>query len=84
MCLAIPGKIASTTTENGLRMGEIDYDGATQTVCLEYVPDAQVGQYVLVHAGFAIHVLDEAEAQRTLDLVREMLEHSPDEDGKTT
>lgn len=76
MCLAIPGKIVSTISSHGLRMGVVDYDGTTQTVCLEYVPDAVPGQYVLVHAGFAINVLDESEARKTLDLCREIAAHN--------
>lgn len=68
MCLAIPGKVIEIMTENGLRMGRIDYGGTVQTACLESVPDIHVGQYVLVHAGFALSVVDEEEAQKTLEL----------------
>jgi hydrogenase expression/formation protein HypC len=74
MCLAIPGKVIEIVDEKGLKMGRIDYAGTVQKACLEYVPDVQPGQYVLVHAGFALNVIDEIEAQKTLALWREMVE----------
>lgn len=74
MCLAVPGKIIEMYDENGLQMGRIDYSGTVHAACLAYVPEAEVGQYVLVHAGFALNVIDEAEAQRTLELLQEMSE----------
>lgn len=73
MCLAIPGKLVEITDENGLRMGKVDFSGTRGTACLEYVPEAELGSYVIVHAGFAISVLDEDEAQKTLALWRDML-----------
>ncbi len=74
MCLAIPGKILELYEENGLRMGRIDYAGTRHAACLEYVPQARTGEYVIVHAGFAISVLNEEEARKSLDLWREMAE----------
>ena len=74
MCLAIPGKILALYDEHGLPMGRIDYAGTVNTACLVYVPEAQVGQYVLVHAGFALNVLDEEEARKTLALWDEMVQ----------
>ena len=74
MCLAIPGKLIDISDSDGLRMGRVDYSGTIQTACLEYLPDAQPGQYVLVHAGFAISAIDEEEAQKTLALWRELAE----------
>jgi hydrogenase expression/formation protein HypC len=68
MCLAVPGKVVEIAEENGLRMGRIDYDGMMGKACLELVPEVQVGQYVIVHAGFAINVIDEDEAHKTLAL----------------
>jgi hydrogenase expression/formation protein HypC len=62
MCLAIPGRVVRVYEENGLRMGQVDYSGALSTVCLEYVPEIVVGQYTVVHAGFALSVLNEEEA----------------------
>lgn len=67
MCLAIPGKVLEIFEENGLRMGLIDYSGTQNRTCLEYVPETGVGQYVIVHAGFAISVLDEEEARMSLE-----------------
>lgn len=74
MCLAIPGRLIESYDEHGLPMGRVDYSGTVNTACLAYVPDARVGQYVLVHAGFAISVLDEDEARKTLALWDEMVE----------
>ncbi len=67
MCLAIPGKIVKTYEENGLLMGHIDYNGTLNSVCLAYVPEAETGQYVIVHAGFAISLLNEEEAQKSFE-----------------
>lgn len=74
MCLAIPGKIIEISREAGLKMGRIDYGGTINRACLEYVPDAAVGQYALVHAGFAISVLDEKEAEKSLAVWQELQE----------
>ena len=74
MCLAIPGRIVDVYEDHGLKMGRVDYSGTVNTACLEYVPEAESGEYVLVHAGFAISVLDEDEARKTLALWDEMVE----------
>ncbi|MBU0982861.1 MAG: HypC/HybG/HupF family hydrogenase formation chaperone [candidate division Zixibacteria bacterium] len=74
MCLAIPGRLLEIMKENGLLMGRLDYSGTTHTACLEYVPEAQVGQYVVVHAGFGISVIDEDEAAKTLAIWQEYSE----------
>ncbi len=66
MCLAIPGKILSKFDENGLPMGKIDFSGTQNTACLSYTPEAEVGNYVIVHAGFALQILNEEEAAATL------------------
>jgi len=65
MCLAIPGRISSLHDTLGVPMAKVDFGGITRDACLSYVPDAQVGEYVLVHVGFAISRIDEEEAQRT-------------------
>ncbi len=70
MCLGIPGKVTEVYESSGLKMGRVDFGGASREICLEYVPDTEVGQYVVVHVGFAINVLDEQEAMETLDLIR--------------
>jgi hydrogenase expression/formation protein HypC len=79
MCLAIPGKLIETFDKNGLRMGKVDYSGTISTACIEYVPEAIIGQYLIVHAGFAISVLDEEEAQKTLALWREIADKMDEE-----
>lgn len=72
MCLAIPGKILSIDTEADPRMATVDFGGVTKSVCIDWVPEANVGAYVIVHVGFALNVIDEEEANRTLTLFREM------------
>jgi hydrogenase expression/formation protein HypC len=72
MCLAVPGRILDVHDVDQLRMGTVDFDGAHSEVCLSMVPDADVGDYVIVHVGFAISRLDEVEAQETLLLLRSM------------
>lgn len=72
MCLAVPGRIVSLLDQEGLRLGDVDFGGVTRRVCLAYVPDAVEGTYVLIHAGFAIAIVDEREAERTLQLIREI------------
>lgn len=79
MCLAIPGRITEIYDEHGLKMGRIDYAGTINTACLEYVAEAQPGEYVLVHAGFAINLLDEEEAHKTLALWDEMVQTAAEE-----
>jgi hydrogenase expression/formation protein HypC len=80
MCLAIPGRLIETYERHGLEMGRVDYSGTVNTACLAYVPGVRVGQYVLVHAGFAISVIDEDEAQKTLALWDDLVEFA-DEKG---
>ena len=72
MCLAVPGKVIEISIDNGLKMGRIDYGGTFNMVCLEYLPEAEVGQYVLVHAGFGMSIVDDKEAMITLALFDEM------------
>jgi hydrogenase expression/formation protein HypC len=72
MCLAIPGKIVEFHENQGVRMSKVDFGGITREACLEYVPDAKLGDYVLVHVGFAISKVDEAEAARTYRYLEEM------------
>ena|SRR6266702_5108705 len=72
MCLAIPGKVVDTYNQNGLRMAKVQFGGIVREACLEYVPETQTGEYVLVHVGFAISRVDEAEAERTYQALREL------------
>jgi hydrogenase expression/formation protein HypC len=73
MCLGVPGKIIEVYEREGRRMGAIDFGGVRREVCLDFVPEAGPGNYVVVHVGFAISQLSEAEAQQTLDLLREIM-----------
>ena len=68
MCLGIPGKVIDIWEEAGTRMSTVDFGGTTKTVCLAYLPDMQIGEYAIVHAGFAITCLDEASANETLKM----------------
>lgn len=72
MCLAIPGKVVEFHELNGVRMAKVDFGGITREACLEYVPDTKLGEYVMVHVGFAISKVDEEEAARTYQYLEEM------------
>lgn len=72
MCIGIPGKITEIIDQKGLRMGKIDFGGVIREACLEAIPEAQVGDYTIVHAGFALNILSEEDARETLDLLREI------------
>jgi hydrogenase expression/formation protein HypC len=67
MCLAVPGRVLSIAEADGTLMAEVDFGGVRKSVCLQYIPDATVGEYVVVHVGFAIQRLDEASARETLE-----------------
>lgn len=85
MCLAVPGRIVEITDSGGVRMGRLDFGGIQKQVCLAYLPDAVIGDYAIVHVGFAISRVDEASAQETLRHFRELgileeeLGEAPDE-----
>jgi hydrogenase expression/formation protein HypC len=72
MCLAIPGRIVEIYEEQGLRMGKLDFGGTIRKCCLQYIPEAVVGDYALVHVGFALSTVDAAEAARTYTLLEDM------------
>lgn len=72
MCLAIPGKVVESFEQRGLRMAKVQFGGITREACLEYVPETKIGDYVLVHVGFAISRVDEEEARRTYQLLESM------------
>lgn len=74
MCLGIPGKVLEILDEDGLKMGLIDYDGSINKVCLAYVPEIEVGQYTIVHAGFGISIVDEDEALKSQKVWQEYKE----------
>jgi hydrogenase expression/formation protein HypC len=72
MCLGIPGKITEVYEQDSLKMAKVDFGGISKEACLAYTPEAEVGQYALIHVGFAISLMDEEEAQETLKLIQEM------------
>ena len=72
MCLAVPGKIIEIYEAGGLKMAKLDYGGVVREACLAYVPEAQEGEYAIVHVGFALSILDEAEALKTLEAFEEL------------
>lgn len=74
MCLGVPGKIVEAYEVDGLQMGRVDFGGVLREVCLACVPEAAVGEYVIVHVGFAISRLSEQEAQETLATLREIID----------
>jgi hydrogenase expression/formation protein HypC len=72
MCLGIPGKVVKTFREHDVLMGKVDFGGVSKQVCLDHVPDVQVGEYVLVHVGFALSKIDTQEAQRVFEFLEGM------------
>jgi len=80
MCLAVPGKILEATDVGISRIAKVEFGSVTRQVYLDFVPEAQPGDYVLVHVGFAISRLEEEEAQRTYELLRQLQEEMPGED----
>ncbi len=72
MCLAVPGKIIEIYEAGGLKMAKLDYGGVVREACLAYVPEAQLGEYAIVHVGFALSILDVEEALKTLEAFAEL------------
>jgi hydrogenase expression/formation protein HypC len=72
MCLGIPGQLKQLFVEEGLRMGRVSFEGVTRPVCLELLPQAALGDYVLVHVGFALSVIDPDEARKLLELIADL------------
>ncbi len=72
MCLGVPARIEEIYEKEGLKMARVDFGGVIREVCLDYVPEAKVGDYCIIHVGFAISLLSEAEAQETLALLSEI------------
>jgi len=85
MCLAVPGKIVSINEEEnlGLRCGKVDFGGIRKEVCLAYTPEARIGDYVLVHVGFALTVVDEQEAQRVFETLQQLEQLEELKEGAT-
>ena len=74
MCLGVPGRIIEIYEKQELRMAKVDFSGVTREACIAHVPEAQIGDYVIIHVGFAISLLSEEEAQQSIDLIREIIE----------
>ena len=74
MCLGVPGKIIEIDDDAELRMAKIDFGGIVREACLEYVPEAKIGDYTVIHVGFAISLLSEEEAQESLAMLREIID----------
>jgi hydrogenase expression/formation protein HypC len=72
MCLAVPGQVRDIFDVSGTRMGHVNFGGITKEVCLAYLPDIRVGDYTIVHVGFAISKIDEESAQKTLQMFHEL------------
>jgi hydrogenase expression/formation protein HypC len=72
MCLGIPGKVVDTYTEHDVLMGKVDFGGVFKRVCLEHVPETKIGEYVLVHVGFALSKIDEDEARQVFEFLDKM------------
>ena len=72
MCLGIPGKITEIYENDSLKMAKIDFGGIIKEACLAYTPEARVGDYALIHVGFAISLMDEEQARETLTLMKEV------------
>jgi hydrogenase expression/formation protein HypC len=72
MCLAVPGRVTAVREQDGTRMAEVDFGGVVKDVCLAYLPEIEVGDYAIVHVGFALQRLDEASARATLDLFEQL------------
>ncbi len=72
MCLGVPGKIIEVYQERGLRMCKVDFGGAVREACIETLPEAKPGDYTIIHAGFALNLLSEAEANETIELLRQL------------
>jgi hydrogenase expression/formation protein HypC len=84
MCLAIPGKIMSISGEGFERMGKVSFGGVLKEVNLSYVPDAKIDDYVIVHVGFALNTLDESEANKVFEYLKEMDELGELDEGEKT
>ena len=72
MCLGVPGKIVEINENDGLKMAKVDFGGVFREACLDYVPEAKVGDYCLIHVGFALNTISEEEALETLELLRQI------------
>jgi hydrogenase expression/formation protein HypC len=84
MCLGVPGKIVEIYEKNGLKMAKVDFGGIFREACLDYVPEASVGEYCIIHVGFAISLLSESEAMETLELLKQITDMQDELGFETT
>jgi len=80
MCLGVPAKIVEMYKKDGLQMARVDFGGVTREACLAYVPEAKVGDYCLIHVGFALNLISEEEARETLELLKQVTDLSSEID----
>lgn len=78
MCLAVPGKVVEAVDVDGSRIAKVDFGGVSREVRLDFVPEVQAGDYVLVHVGFAISRVEPEEARRTYELLRQLQDETPE------
>ncbi len=78
MCLAVPGKVISIDSSTEPIMGKVNFGGVIKNICLDWTPEVTIGEYVIVHVGFAISRMDEAEAMQTLDILRQLDDLDPE------
>ena len=83
MCLGVPARIEEIYQKDGLKMARVDFGGVSREVCLDYVPEAKVGEYCIIHVGFAISLLSEADAKETLALLNEIADMEEGLDAST-
>lgn len=72
MCLGVPGQITELYEKGGMHMARVDFGGVVREACMAYVPEAKVGDYCVIHVGFALHLLSEEEAKETMDLLKQI------------
>jgi len=72
MCLGVPGKITEIYEQDGLQMARVDFGGVVRDTCMAYIPEAKVGDYCIVHVGFALNLVSEQEAKETMDLLQQI------------
>lgn len=79
MCLGIPGKVVELYEVNGMKMAKIDFSGVIKEACMEYLPEIKVGDYTIIHVGFGLSIVDEKEANETMQLLNQIA--AMDEEG---
>ena len=81
MCLGVPAKVIELYETNGIKMAKVDFGGVLKEACMEYLPEIKVGDYTIVHVGFGLSILDEQEAQETMELLKQIESFGDDPSG---